>query len=242
MRSIAERLAYQRRNKKSLNPKLFDDLELKSEVRDKILDIVDAFLDYAEVDAKILDVRFVGSNANYNYNDYSDLDIHIVTDLSKIADPEAIARLYFDSVKRNFRDSYDITIKGIPVEIYVEDIKGGATSSAVYSVTKDEWIREPEEVPDPTSEEYAEAEEIEEEIISQIKDASSVDEIEDILDDLYLMRRDALTAHGETAPANLAFKSLRNKGVIDQMKDIVRGEEAKKLSLEGMRKRKRGTM
>ena len=77
--NIAERLAYNRRYSPQLNPLLFSDGELKPEIREKILQIVDAFLEYTQVSINIIDVRLVGSNASYNYNEYSDLDIHIVT-------------------------------------------------------------------------------------------------------------------------------------------------------------------
>lgn len=234
MRSIAERLAYNRAYSPSLNSNLFDeDDQLITGVRDKILEIVDAFLEYAQVEnIKVADIRLVGSNASYNYNEHSDVDVHIVTNLSKIADPETIARLYFDATKKNFKDSYDITIKGMDVEIYVEDINTSAQSNGVYSVTKDEWIRHPEPIEDPSEDDIAEAEEIEEEIINSIKNAKDIDDLEEIIDDLYLMRKDALASKGETAPANLAFKSLRNKGILDKVKDTMRSELSKELSLE----------
>ena len=184
MRSIAERLAYNRRYSPQLNPLLFEDGELKSQIRDKIVQIVDAFLEYAEVSINIADIRLVGSNASYNYNEYSDLDIHIVTDLSKIADPETIARLYFDSIKKNFKDSYDIKIKGIDVELYVEDINTSSVSNGIYSVSQNRWIKEPVVVEDPTDEEIAEAEKIEDEIISKIKSSTSTEELENIIDNL----------------------------------------------------------
>lgn len=232
MRSIAERLAYNRRYSPQLNPLLFEDGELKSQVRDKIVQIVDAFLEYAEVSINIADIRLVGSNASYNYNEYSDLDIHIVTDLSKIADPETIARLYFDSIKKNFKDSYDIKIKGIDVELYVEDINTSSVSNGIYSVSQNRWIKEPVVVEDPTDEEIAEAEKIEDEIISKIKSSTSTEELENIIDNLYLLRKDSLAAYGESGPGNLAFKSLRNKGILDRVKDVIRDAESKELSLE----------
>lgn len=232
MRSIAERLAYNRRYSPQLNPLLFEDGELKSQVRDKIVQIVDAFLEYAEVSINIADIRLVGSNASYNYNEYSDLDIHIVTDLSKIADPETIARLYFDSIKKNFKDSYDIKIKGIDVELYVEDINTSSVSNGIYSVSQNRWIKEPVVVEDPTDEEIAEAEKIEDEIINMIKSSNSTEELESIINNLYLLRKDSLTAYGETGPGNLAFKSLRNKGILDKVKDVIRDAESKELSLE----------
>ena len=232
MRSIAERLAYNRRYSPQLNPLLFEDGELKSQIRDKIVQIVDAFLEYAEVSINIADIRLVGSNASYNYNEYSDLDIHIVTDLSKIADPETIARLYFDSIKKNFKDSYDIKIKGIDVELYVEDINTSSVSNGIYSVSQNRWIKEPVVVEDPTDEEIAEAEKIEDEIISKIKSSTSTEELENIIDNLYLLRKDSLAAYGESGPGNLAFKSLRNKGILDKVKDVIRDAESKELSLE----------
>lgn len=232
MRSIVERLAYNRRYSPQLNPLLFEYGKLKSQIRDKIIKIVDAFLDYAEVSINISDIRLVGSNASYNYNEYSDLDIHIVTDLSKIANPETIARLYFDSIKKNFKDSYDIKIKGIDVELYVEDINTSSISNGIYSVSQDRWIKDPVVVEDPTDEEIAEAEEIEDEIISKIKSSTSTEELEDIINNLYLLRKDSLAAYGESGPGNLAFKSLRNKGILDKVKDIIRDVESEELSLE----------
>lgn len=232
MRSIAERLAYNRRYSPQLNPLLFDNRELKPQIHDKILQIVNAFLEYAEVSINISDIRLVGSNASYNYNEHSDLDIHIVTDLSKIADPETIARLYFDSIKKNFKDSYDIKIKGIDVEIYVEDINTTSVSNGIYSVSQDRWIKEPEVIASPSDEDIAEAEKIEEEIISMIKASNTPEELENIINNLYLLRKDSLSSQGESGPGNLAFKSLRNKGILDKVKDVIRDAESKELSLE----------
>lgn len=231
--TIAERLAYNRAYAPKLNPKIWDDENnLLPEVKEKILEIVDKFLEYANVDIKVADIKLVGSNASFNYNDDSDLDVHIVTDLSKIADPESIARLYMDSIKKTFKEGYDITIRGINVEMYVEDIKTSAQSNGVYSVMKDEWTKKPKPMRDPTPEEFAEAEEIEEELISRLEFTDDPLEISDILDEIYLGRKDALAKDGETAPFNLAFKSLRNKGILKQANDFIKEKESEELSLE----------
>lgn len=233
MRTIAERLAAARRSSDKLNPLLFDEENrLSPEVRDRISKIVEEFLKYIEVDIKIADIRLVGSNAAYNYTSDSDLDVHIITDLSEISEPETIARLYFDAIKKNFKDSYDIKIKGIEVEIYVEDINTSSISNGIYSVSQDTWIKEPEPVEGPTSAALDLAEEMEEEIINSIKDAKSTEELQDIIDKVYLMRKDSLSSDGENGAGNLAFKSLRNKGVLDKAKDILRGATSNKLSLE----------
>lgn len=232
MRSIVERLAYNRLTSHQLNPLLFDDESLKPQIKQKILDIVDAFIDYIQVNIRIMDIRLVGSNASYNYGEHSDLDVHIVTDLSEISDPETIARLYFDSVKKNFKDSYDIKIKGIEVEIYVEDINASTMSNGIYSVMKDKWIKEPIPSQNPSEETIEAAEQIEEYIIDNILKSNSVDDLQGIIDNLYLLRKDSLSSEGETGAGNLAFKSLRNKGILDRIKDIIRDKESRELSLE----------
>ena len=38
---------------------------------------------------------------------------------------------------------YDISIRGVDVEIYVEDIRSTAISNGVYSLYEDRWIRFP---------------------------------------------------------------------------------------------------
>lgn len=226
MRSIVEQYSIK------LNPLLFEDNKLKPQIHDKILQIVDAFLEYAGVSINISDIRIVGSNASYNYNEHSDLDVHIVTDLSTVSDPENIARLYFDSIKKNFKDSYDITIKGIDVEIYVEDINTTSVSNGIYSVSQNRWIKEPVVLEDPTPEDTEEAKKIERDILDSIKSASTTEELETIINNLYLLRKDSLSSEGEFSPGNLAFKSIRNKGILDKVKDVIRDAESKELSLE----------
>lgn len=240
-RTIAEILAYNRTYSPELNPKLFDeDDQMYPQVRDKIKEIVDAFLEFTQIkdDIKVSDIRVVGSNASYNYNENSDLDVHIVVDLSKISKPETIAQLYFGEIKHAFKESYDIKIKGIEVELYVEDVNATAVTNGIYSVSQDKWIKEPTPMEDPTEEELSKAEEIEDDILSKL-DTATPEEKEDIIDQLYVMRKDALASEGETAPANLAFKSLRNKGVLTRAKDDIKKSVSKRLSLESRKMRRR---
>lgn len=237
MRTIAERLTYARRNAQQLNPSLFtEDNKLKSDVRNSILKITHEFLEYLQVDIKVMDIRLVGSNASYNYTSNSDLDIHIITDLSEVSDPEMIARLYFDAIKKQFKDSYDIFIKGIEVELYVEDINTTSISNGIYSVLEDKWVKEPStsDTIIPSPEALDQAEEIEEEILDSIESSKTVEELQSIVDKIYLMRKDSLATDGEVGAGNLAFKSLRNKGVLDKVKETIRGATSRELSLEGL--------
>ena len=64
-----------------LNPKLWDGLELKPEVKEKLNEIAEAFKEYLDIpEDAILDIRITGSSASYNYTEYSDLDLHLIID------------------------------------------------------------------------------------------------------------------------------------------------------------------
>ena len=108
----------------TLNPLLFDENdELKPEIKEAIEKIVNQFIKGLKEDGikiNLKDVILVGSNVSYNYTKDSDLDIHIIADSESLdCNPEVYTLLY-GAYRSLFNKNYDITIKGIPVEIYVE--------------------------------------------------------------------------------------------------------------------------
>ena len=107
----------------TLNPLLFEDDELKPEIKEAIEKIVNQFVEDLKTDSvkiEVKDIILVGSNVSYNYTKDSDLDIHIIVDKDTLdCDPEIYTLLY-GAYRSLFNKNYDITIKGIPVEIYVE--------------------------------------------------------------------------------------------------------------------------
>ena len=60
-------------------------------------------------------------------------------------------------------------------------------------------------------------------------------DVNNIIDDLYIMRKNSLTLNGEFGLGNLIFKELRNDGVLDQLKDRQKSLMSKNLSLECMK-------
>ena len=108
----------------TLNPKLWDEAgNLKPEVREKILEIVKDFTDNLEEDEikfKIKDIVLVGSNCSYNYNDKSDLDIHIRMDTDSLECPDNLYPLLYGAYRALYNNKMDIDFYGIPVEIYIE--------------------------------------------------------------------------------------------------------------------------
>ena len=108
----------------TLNPLLFDkNDELRDDVKEAIIKIVNQFIEDLSADGvkfSLKDIILVGSNVSYNYTKDSDLDIHIVADSESLDCNPEIYTLIYGAYRSLFNKNYDITIKGIPVEIYVE--------------------------------------------------------------------------------------------------------------------------
>ena len=72
--------------KNKLHPDFFEnDGMMKSKIRLRLLDIADDFVHALEVKwVKPKDIVVTGSIVNYNWSKFSDIDIHIIYDYSKI--------------------------------------------------------------------------------------------------------------------------------------------------------------
>ena len=216
----------------TLNPKLWKDNKLIPEVRKKLLEISENFEQYVEIPMHIVDVVLVGSNASYNYTQYSDIDVHLIvnTDLTEDV-PEDIQTLIFNLKKTSFNKEFDIKIKGIPVELYVEDLHSSVQSNGIYSIRRNKWVKEPQPITiekrDLTKELDAWTERIQEAITSK-----EYEQITDVLDALYLMRKNSISIEGEYGRGNEIFKTLRDKGILSKLKDSLNRCISSNLSLE----------
>ena len=108
----------------TLNPKLFDENnELREDVREAIENIVQEFLQELATDGvkfSLKDIILVGSNVSYNYTKDSDLDVHIIMDEESLdCNPEVYTLLY-GAYRTMFNKNYNITVKGVPIELYVQ--------------------------------------------------------------------------------------------------------------------------
>lgn len=227
-----------------LNSKLFTKEELlKDNVRDKMLEIVDEFLaDLKEQDIKVKvdDILLIGSNASYNYTKDSDIDLHILTNAKAAKyEPEIAAALY-SAYRSLFNKNLDIEFFGIPVEIFVETEDSSRVSNGVYSVKKNKWVKKPvqEEIPDYDTKALDKLVNEWEDKCKDLIDSIKADKLDDekkvvkMLEDIYDKLRKKGISKGEYSVENLAFKELRNKGYLDQLKDFRNELVSKRLSLE----------
>lgn len=214
-----------------LNPKLWYDNNLRREVEYKLLQIAMAFIKFINLDnLKLVDVTISGSNASYNYNSKSDIDLHLIVDESSECYDEL--KELFLAKKSLFNDQHDISIRGINVEVYVQEASQPHISNGIYSVIKDEWLKQPEPItdkPDFTNAKHK-FEFLKHEILTVIK-SKDLAKLEKVKSDLKKMRQAGLDANGEMGAENLAYKMLRNQGLLDELWSSATKAQDEKLSI-----------
>lgn len=227
--------------KKELNPKFWKNDRLDSRIRMKLLDIADDFINFLGVDwVKPEDITITGSLANYNWNQkYSDIDLHIIMDYSKVDERADFVDNYFYSQKKLWNEEHkDLKIFGFPVEVYVQDINKKHTSSGVYSLDKDKWLTEPER--EKLSKKKVNKERIKKTVsqyterIDKLVDDSKNTNGDDykmrkvyegaqqLFDEIKKLRREDLSdANNEISEGNIIFKALRRLGYIDKLDKVI---------------------
>jgi len=224
-------LSYLNENEEKLNPKLWtENKELIPEVKEHLMKIVDEFLDHFTIDIDVKDINIIGSNAAYNYKSKSDIDLHVVTDFTEYpADVDIIDEL-FNAKKNNFNNNYDITIKDLPVELYIEDINNQAESNGRYSIMTDTWIQEPEYIEEPPVNQ-----DLVKEWSSKIENAiktNDSDKMNQLMDEIWDNRKEDVKQNGFTGEFNLVFKALRAKGLLDKIRQAKYDATSEELSMK----------
>jgi predicted nucleotidyltransferase len=216
---------------KTLNPKLWDKDILKEEVLAKLRTIAQAFIGFLEIpNDAVKDIRLLGSSANYNYTKHSDIDLHIVVDYEKVHKTCPVVAGYLYAQKSLFNKEHDITIYGIPVELYAESHKDKTASNGIYSIKENKWLSKPSK-PKLDVDDLAIKSKYEE-LERAINDTNSQEEAQQILDKIYQLRKAGLDEVGEFSVENIVFKKLRDNELIQKLKGQIKTSFDKKLSLK----------
>jgi len=217
---------------------------LKEDIREKLLENVNEFLDFLGIDFFIFDIHFTGSLSNYNWSKYSDLDIHIIVDLDEFSDGTETSKVYneivrefFELKKKSYQQNNIIKIKGFDIEFYVQDIDEEGVSSGIYSILNNEWVIEPK-VTDPKIDEKKILKKGEEfsKLIDELDNDSSkgedvIERVNSLKSKIKKFRQCGLERGGEYSYENLTFKLLRRNGYIEKLMSIKSKVRIKKLSL-----------
>jgi hypothetical protein len=218
-----------------LNPKLWTHNEgryaLKPEVMDAINKIADRFIEALKVPHyAIKNVVLTGSNCNYNWTKLSDIDIHLLVDLSGCDGCSIDIEDCMQAKKSLWNAQHEVSIYGHPVELYAttqpEHLVGAA---GAYSLMNQDWIQIPPHEKFSYNSEIIKkkADEIAKQI-DHLVDSSANDygSLRDLNVRIGRLRQSGLEKGGEFGLENLVFKTLRNNGYIDKLrKQIVNAED-----------------
>ena len=207
-----------------LSAKIWKDKKMLPEFREALLKIANAFIDYLGVTIDVVDITMTGSYANYNYTVFSDIDLHILVDMSSIDGDTDLVEEFFNAKKSFWNDRHDIELKNIEVELYPQDSEEEHASSGVYSIVDDKWVVEPKKFKNKLDIEKIEKssnkiiKEIDKAIKSSIK-ASDTSDIEKMLKKLKKMRSSGLSKGGELSDENVIYKVIRSRGHLQNLFD-----------------------
>ena len=217
----------------TLNPVAWDGLQLKPEVREKLLNIAQKFIDSWEFPVPVEDIVLTGSNANYNWTKFSDFDLHVIVNMRGLPNMSSdFLRLLLKVKKTLWNKTHNIKIGGFDVEVYAQDKTEPHIATGVYSLKQDQWIVQPtmqlNGVDHPSVRKKAEdlMKEIDKVIMSRNEIA-----INNMLVRIAELRKEGLQKGGEFSTENLVFKVIRNSGLIQKMYDTLGNVVDRSLSL-----------
>lgn len=215
----------------TLNTSLFDGYMLKSNIKNKLIQIAHLFRDDCKLnEAVVQDYHLVGGNCNFNYTTQSDIDVHLIVDFSKINSGTIDLADYFKAKKELWSDNHTITIAGYPVELYVQDVNESIPmNQGCYSLTEDRFIITPKKAKidydDPKLQKKVES------FIRSIRVTDDLEKLKQLKNKLKTLRTIGLQKGGEFSIDNLLVKSLRNRGYIEMLDKKYKLIRDKQLSL-----------
>jgi predicted nucleotidyltransferase len=214
--------------KNTLNPKIWNDMEIDPEVQSQLKAIAEDILKNIEIPAKIQDITITGSTASYNWHRLSDIDLHILLDFKEIDENFELVKRMLDQTRINWNKKHNIFIRGHEVELYFQDINEPHKANGIWSIMKEEWLKKPTknniDLDLDTAEKKAES--IVKGIdhaIEAFEEGNNIDAYQyasKIKKKIANMRSAGLSKEGVYSPENLAFKMLRNSNYLEKLSNI----------------------
>lgn len=224
---INENLKLTLRYHNKLNPKLWTNDQLDDSVIKLLLSNAMKFAKFSGVPAnRVHDVVMTGGNANYNYTKFSDIDVHLMCDLSGLDDEH----LYQKKAEWTALHP-ELEVQGYPLEFYASNEKEPyPKGQGFFSLVQDKWIVVPkhldhvEILKDPAFIAKVEAN------IRYIKNhllkpSGTVDQILDFKTKMWQGRTAGLERGGEFSIENLLYKELRNRSWIAKLNAKLKQEQ-----------------
>ena len=219
-----------------LNTELWDGDQLHSKLRVGFIKIAKAFYKFLGIDTSIVDVLLIGSNANYNWTEHSDIDLHVLINYLDVNDNYHVVKELMHAKKSIWNQNYPLTYKGMHIELYAQDAQQELHSTVgVYSVMQGKWLKKPSSktvsVDDSAIKQKAQPYAYE---IDQLDPSNDKIEqrIQNLKQRLKHLRQIGLESEGEYSVENMAYKYLRNKGYLERLKELEKSITMNSLQLE----------
>ena len=215
--------------KTELQPDVWDDEQMKPDISRRLIEIVNDFIEFCGFDQGIIqDITLTGSLANYNWSQFSDVDLHIIVDLHGIDENKGLVQEFFNAKRSLWNRTHDIDIHGFDVELYVQDAGESHVSTGVYSILNDSWLTKPE-LSDPEID-FEGVKSKASMMMDEIDRAWDLFEgkhfkealtyIEKLKEKIKNMRKTGLEEGGQYSNENLAFKILRRNGSMGELLNL----------------------
>jgi predicted nucleotidyltransferase len=208
------------------------DMTIKEKYREKFLRIATDFYEQLKLKAEIKDIQLTGSMAQYNYTVSSDFDVHVIINFTDINKDKELVKELVDAKRFIWNTKHNITIKGHEVELYIQDEDEPHTSSGLYSLLKDEWVKKPHYNKPYVDDKYIdlkynnilqEIERLESKIDNNLTHHESenyYNMTNELIKKIITQRKDALSIGGEFSIDNLVFKKIRSSGKFKKLFDL----------------------
>jgi hypothetical protein len=209
---------------KRLNPRLWENGRLKPGIKTQLLRHADNFVRFNGLNlSSARDIIITGSNSNYNYTRHSDIDVHLLYDVSNMSSDD----LYKKKAEWTAKNK-NLVLQGFGypyiIEFYIENVRDRTmrpSGQGVYSLKTDKWLIEPKHLDtvailkDPRV--LVKINHEIEYVKTFLLKKGTKNDILNYKEKLYRMRSSGLQKAGEFSIENVMYKDLRNRGLIDKL-------------------------
>lgn len=224
--------------KDELNPRVWDEFEIKDKVRQELIVIAHDFYEGTKLKTDIDDIVMCGSLSNYNWSQrYSDFDLHVIINYYDVDENYELVEKLCDYAKKIWNLQHDIKIEGYGVEIALQDKNSLLESidrgkmGGVFSLLNNKWIKKPKKINFiPDEDLILEKAQTIMMIIDDIE-REAIESKYDIIDEkiskvwkkIKDYRKSGLESEGgEFSIGNLVFKFLRRNGYLEKIMSLKR--------------------
>jgi hypothetical protein len=127
----------------------------------------------------------------------------------------------------------NITVRGLPVELYMQSSTDVVKSLGDYSVLEDDWVKMPRRT-SASLDDHATREKFKRLVVlaELALRGKDLDLLEDLLATIRRYRKAGLEEGGEFSPENFAVKALRSRGILDKLYDYRDALKGQSLSID----------